>query len=84
MAFLVSKVKFLSETKKVKVGGISISLLKEKYIPQEVFSLNEFNELAKNEELNPSKTVFEDNQKTYFYNDKSVFYYFFKPEEVKP
>jgi len=71
----------MSETRKVKVGGISISLLKEKYIPQEVFSLKEFNELAKNEELNPSKTVFEDDQKTYFYNDKNVFYYFFREGE---
>ncbi len=71
----------MSEIRKVKVGGISISLLKEKYVPQEVFSLKEFNELAKNEELNPSKTVFEDKQKIYFYNDKSVFYYFFKEGE---
>ena len=71
----------MSEIKKVKVGGISISLLKEKYIPQEVFSQAEFNELAKNEELNPAQTVFEDDQKTYFYNDKTVFYYFFKEGE---
>ncbi len=71
----------MSEIKKVKVGGISISLLKEKYIPQEVFSQAEFNELAENEELNPARTVFEDDQKTYFYNDKTVFYYFFKEGE---